>query len=359
MSETVLVTGAFGFIGSAVVRQLAADGRTVIAAGRGSRANRRAARRLPTQVEVHWADLVEPGAAERLLAEAAPSAIIHLAAVIPPRTYQDVAAARRVNVEATVALVRAAEGQPHPPRFVLASSAAVYGARNPHRSEDLIGATTPVAPCEAYGLQKLEAEDCVVASSLDWVVLRLGAVLQVVPPSGSFSADSLYVGSALPIDGRTHVIDMRDATTALIAATTVEVSGEILLVAGDKSTMLRHGEIGEAIAGACGLSDCVPAGLPGDPDSDEAWYIVDWMDTTPAQQRLPLPRHSWPDMLADVRRQMGWKRIPLRLLRPFVAFGLRRQADYGRDVAGRYADPWNAIAARFGDPRAHRKEAKG
>lgn len=359
MSDTVLVTGAFGFIGSAVVRQLAADGRTVVATGRNSRANRRSARRLPAAVEVRWADLTDPGAAKRLLTEAAPSAIVHLAAVIPPRTYRDVAAARRVNVDATVELVRAAEGRLNPPRFVLASSAAVYGARNPHRSDNLIDATTPTAPCEPYGLQKLEAEQSVVNSSLDWVVLRLGAVLQVVPLSGSFSADGVYVGSALPIDGRTHVIDLRDATAALIAATAAEVSGEVFLVAGDKTTMLRHGDIGEAIAGECGLSDCVPAGLPGDPDSDQAWYIVDWMDTTPAQQRLPLPQHSWPDMLADVRSQMGWRRIPLRLLRPFVAFGLRRQAAYRREVDSRYADPWNAIAARFGDPRAHRKETKG
>lgn len=358
MRDTVLVTGAFGFIGSAVVRQLVADGRAVVATGRDSRANRRAARRLPAAVEVRWADLTDPGAAMRLVAEAAPSAIIHLAAVIPPRTYQDVAAARRVNVDATVALVRAAESQPQPPRFVLASSAAVYGARNPHRSDDFIDAETPTAPCEAYGLQKLEAEECVVTSSLDWVVLRLGAVLQVVPPSGSFSAESLYLGSALPVDGRTHIIDMRDATTALVMATAVEVSGEILLVAGDRTTMLRHGDIGEAIAGACGLSDCMPAGLHGDPNRDEAWYIIDWMDTTPAQQRLPFPRHSWPTMLADVRSQMGWKRVPLRLLRPFVAFGLRRQGAY-RGMAGGYADPWNVIAARFGDPRAHRNGAKG
>ena len=65
MSETVLVTGNFGFIGSAVVRPLAADGRTVVATEEGSRANRRSARWLSAAFEVHRAGLTEPGAANR------------------------------------------------------------------------------------------------------------------------------------------------------------------------------------------------------------------------------------------------------------------------------------------------------
>ena len=354
MTDAVLVTGAFGLIGSEVVRQLAADGRTVVATGRDSRANRRAARRLPKHVEVRWADLVEPDAAELLVSEATPSAIIHLAAITPPWTYRDVDAARRVNVDATAALVRAAERHQRPPRFVLASSQAVYGARNPHRATDLIGSSTPTGPCEAYGVHKLEAEECVAASGLDWVVLRLGAVLQVVPPSGSFSAERLYVGSALPVDGRAHLIDQRDAAAALVASTTAEVAGEILLVAGDETTMLRHGDIGTAITGVCGLSDCLPTGLPGDPHNDEAWFTTDWMDTTLAQQHLSFQKHSWPDMLAEIGSQMGWKRVPLRRLRPFASRVLRRQAAYRGSVAGEYADPWNVIATRFGDPRAYR-----
>lgn len=115
MSETVLVTGAFGLVGSAMVKRLAADGRRVIATGRNSVANRRAAQRLPAGVQVHWADLTDAAAVDRLVFEVAPIAIIHLAAVIPPAIYRDARFARKVNVEGTAALVRSAEMLPNPP----------------------------------------------------------------------------------------------------------------------------------------------------------------------------------------------------------------------------------------------------
>ena len=92
-------------------------------------------KKLPAGVEVRWADLTDSAEVERLLADVAPAAIIHLAAVIPPPIYRNAKLARKVNVGATAALVRAAEAQPTPPRFVQASSNAVYGSRNPHRHD--------------------------------------------------------------------------------------------------------------------------------------------------------------------------------------------------------------------------------
>ena len=43
MTQTVLVTGAFGLVGSATVRQLRADGRSVVATDLDLPANRKAA----------------------------------------------------------------------------------------------------------------------------------------------------------------------------------------------------------------------------------------------------------------------------------------------------------------------------
>src|ERR1700687_5021176 len=130
MSGVVLVTGAFGLVGSATVKKLAADGRRVVAADLDTSANRKAASGL-AGVEVRWADLTDPGAVDTLVTEVSPTAIVHLAAVIPPLCYARPALARKVNVDATASLIRTAEAQPTPPRFVQASSVAVYGARNP------------------------------------------------------------------------------------------------------------------------------------------------------------------------------------------------------------------------------------
>jgi exonuclease III len=143
---------------------------------------------------------------------------------------------------------------------------------------------------------------------------------------------------------------VRDVAAAFSAATTADVAGEALLIAGDKSHLHRQKDIGRALAAARGLSDVLPAGRPGDPDSDENWFVTDWMDTARAQQALSFQHHSWPDMLAEMRAAAGWRRYPMSFVAPVVRQLLKRQAAY-RNAPGRYADPWGAIRSRLGEPR--------
>ena len=183
MTEKVLVTGGFGLVGSQVVRRLAADGHRVIATDLGTPDQRKVAASLPAGAEAHWANLTDADEVDRTIAEVSPTAIVHLAAVIPPAIYRDRELGRRVNVEATAALLRAAQSQPQPPRFVLASSNAVYGSRNPHRHPERLTEDSPLRPADLYGAHKVEAERLLRASALEWVILRLGGVISVVAGS--------------------------------------------------------------------------------------------------------------------------------------------------------------------------------
>jgi nucleoside-diphosphate-sugar epimerase len=350
MAEKVLVTGGFGLVGSQTVRRLAVDGHRVVATDLGTPAQCKAAASLPAGAEARWANLTEQHDVDRLLAEVSPTSIVHLAAVIPPAVYRNRELGRRVNVDATAALLRAAQATEHPPRFVLASSNAVYGSRNPHRHPDRLRADSPLWPADLYGAHKVEAENLLRASSLEWAILRLGGVISVEPGAMPFTGDALFFESTLPTDGRIHTVDVRDVAAAFAAATTADVVGETLLIAGDDSHLHRQKEVGLALAAARGLSDVLPAGRPGDPDSDENWFVTDWLDTTRAQQALAFQHHTWPEMLAEMRAIVGWRRYPTSFVGPVVRQFLRRQAAY-RDTPGRYADPWGAIRSRLGEPR--------
>ncbi len=350
MTEKVLVTGGFGLVGSQVVRRLAADGRCVIATDLGTPEQCKAAASLPPSARARWANLTDADEVDRLIAEVSPTAIVHLAAVIPPAVYRNRELGRKVNVDATAALLRAAQSHPQPPRFVLASSNAVYGSRNPHRHPKRLTSASPLRPADLYGAHKVEAENLLRASSLDWVILRLGGVISIEPGAMPFNGDALFFESALPTDGRIHTVDVRDLAAAFVAATTADVVGETLLIAGDDSHLLRQKEVGLALAAARGLSNVLPAGRPGDPDSDENWFVTDWLDTTRAQQALSFQHHSWPQMLAEARAAVGWRRYPMALVSPVARALLKRRAAY-RDTPGRYADPWGAIRSRLGDPR--------
>lgn len=350
MSEKILVTGGFGLVGTQTVRVLAGEGHRVIGTDLGTAAHRKAATSLPTGAGAYWADLTKPEQIDRLVAETAPTVIIHLAAVIPPVIYRQPKLARRVNVDATLQLLRAARSSPHPVRFIQASSNAVHGARNPHRHRELLGADSPMNPADLYGAHKAEVEQHIRSSGLEWVILRLAGVMSVEPGAMPFSVDALFFESALPTDGRIHTVDVRDAARAFAAATTAHVAGETLIIGGDESHLLRQGDVGKALAAARGLVNVLPGGLPGDPDSDDDWFVTDWMDTGRAQQVLQFQAHAWPDMLAEMRSAAGWRRYPMRMISPLARRFLKRRAAY-RNSLGRYADPWGAIRAKLGEPR--------
>jgi nucleoside-diphosphate-sugar epimerase len=349
MSDTVLVTGGFGLVGSATVKRLAADGRSVAIADLDTPANRKKAAELPRGVDARWADLTDTGQVERLFSDVAPAAVIHLAAIIPPPIYRNPKLARRVNVDATATLVRIAEAQARPPRWVQASSNAVFGARNPHRFTAPLRADEPMKASDVYSAHKIEAEQIVRGSGLEWVVLRLGGVLSVDPSAMPLTADGPYIESALPADNHVHMVDVRDVARAFAAATTADVVGEILLIAGDDSHMLEYGEVGSALAEARGIKGGLPKGRPGNPDSDDDWFVTEWMDTTRAQEALQFQHHSWPDMLAEMRANAGWTRHVLPFFAPLIRAFLKRRGAYWKQP-GQYADPWEAIRRKLGEP---------
>lgn len=349
MSGTVLVTGGFGLVGTMTVRRLAELGRRVVVADLDTPVNRKAEAKLPQEAAVRWTDLTDEAAVQRLIDDVAPEAIIHLAAVIPPRIYQNPKLARRVNVEATATLVRVAEAHPVPPRFVHASSNAVFGPRNPYRTTLPLRADDPMRPCDLYSGTKAEAEEIVRSSSLEWVVLRFGGVLSTDLAALPLSSDAMLFESALPSDNRVQTVDVRDVAFACAAATTADVVGEILLIAGDDSHRHCYGDLAPALVSALGMPGAIPPGRPGDPDSDTDWFVTDWMDTSRAQEALQFQRHTWDDMMAELKSKFWFMQLPGRLLAPLVREFMKRRSAYWK-APGTYADPWGVIRDKLGDP---------
>ncbi|WP_299572143.1 NAD(P)-dependent oxidoreductase [uncultured Williamsia sp.] len=348
MTEVVLVTGATGLVGTAVVDHLAGEGRTVVATDLDTPDNRRKAARWEGSdgVSVHWADLTDHSDVEAVLEKVEPSAIVHLAAVIPPFCYGRPGLARTVNVDATAGLSRAAATRPRPPRIVLASSVAVYGPRNPVKHSGVLTSDTPVAPYDMYGQHKVEAEQIVRDSGLDWVILRLGGVL-TVEAATSLDKELLSFASVLPRDGRIQTVDVRDVARAFAAATTTPATGEVFLIGGDESHRQEQARLSRDTSAAMGLPGAVPAGLPGDPDQDLSWFATDWVDTTRSQEVLDFQRRSLPQMYDEIRSAAGWRRHVMRPLAPAVRWYLGRMSLY--DKSARVTDPWSVISQRWGD----------
>ena len=340
----VLVTGAYGLVGRPVVQRLVADGFRVTAT-----AHRAVKPALPDEVDVRPVDLTKPDLVSALVADVAPSAIVHLAACITPMCYANRALARAVNVDATAALVRAAAALPSPPRFVHASSMAVYGSRNPHRFTDLLTPDTPPLASDLYGCHKLEAENVVRASDLEWSILRLSGVTTLEPLVDYGDPDWLYFGACVPHDNRCHAVDARDAAAAFSAAITTDAIGEVFMIGGDDSHRSLQGELGRRGLEALGMEAMMFPSRPGDPDSDTDWYPLDWMDTTRSQEVLSFQGHSFSDAFDEIRARAGWKARGLSVIAPVMGALTRRRGPYYKQP-GKYADPWGRIRDRWGDP---------
>lgn len=165
--QTILVTGAAGFIGRHLCAALLARGDAVIGVDNFSCGTREP---LPAHrgFTLDEADVADEAQCSRLCRNV--RAIVHLAAFSSvPRSLADPAQAQRDTEQTTLSLLRAASER-LVPRFVLASSSSIYGdARELPVRED--AAPAPKSP---YAQAKLASEVHLrqAAPGVDGVALR-------------------------------------------------------------------------------------------------------------------------------------------------------------------------------------------
>lgn len=173
--RSIAITGAGGFIGSALVRRLL--GNAEYASARICACDRH----LPhwtsnSRIQLIEGDICDADVRDRLSA-ACPDVVFHFAGILGGAAEADYAISRRVNVDATLALFEALRDGGRNPRVVFASSIAVFGPPLPLHVED---DTTP-HPTMTYGAQKLMMEIALEQFSnrgwIDGVALRLPGIV--------------------------------------------------------------------------------------------------------------------------------------------------------------------------------------
>jgi UDP-glucose 4-epimerase len=228
----ILVTGAAGFVGNAVLRQLAAEGHQLVGFVRTPR---------HCPCELRTGDILDQAAVERAVEGA--DAVCHLAALTQVRqSFEEPVRFFRVNVGGTLNLLDAmkaeAQRSGHRLRLVFASTGAVYGAPE---AQPITEGQEP-EPSNPYGASKLAAE----------------AVIGYQAALGGISAITLRAFNvAGAVDGHGD-----PDTSRIIPKTLLVAAGkaDCLKVNGDGSAIREYthvGDLARAYAAALDAADSV------------------------------------------------------------------------------------------------------
>lgn len=307
----LLVTGAYGNLGEMVIGEARKQGLAVLATDIDTPRNRRAARRLGLDDRTAWGDI------RNLDTDALPGdicGIIHLAAVLPPITDNAPELARSINVGATVRLIERMERSSSHAVLVYPSSVTVYG--QPVHPLRLYRTDDPTMATDNYSAHKIEIEQRLLKSRLDWVALRIGVAVD----ARRLGTDAVTMQRLFAVapDNPLEYVHPRDVALAMVnAIRRPSAHRRILNIGGGESCRITHHEFLSTAMDALGIG--LPRELLG-----KAPYYTAWMDTAESQAILEYQRHSFADYRTEMTRRLLWARRAVTPFRPMARWALRR-----------------------------------
>ena len=173
MTQTVLVTGGTGFLGSYVAAELLAAGHEVVAYDRSTDDRILSKLGVADEVRIRRGDISEATAVLRAVRETGATHIVHLAALLTNAARENPRSALQVNALGTNNVLEAARTlDDQVERVAWASSAAVYAP--PHNYEGAVDENDLVYPDTLYGATKTYNEHQARVYHEDYGVSHVG-----------------------------------------------------------------------------------------------------------------------------------------------------------------------------------------
>jgi GDP-4-dehydro-6-deoxy-D-mannose reductase len=246
----VLVTGANGFIGRHLVARLVDQGAEVsaIALERGV---------LPASLPFAAVDIRDRTAVERAVAQFAPEAIVHLAALSHVGdSWRRIPEYFEVNVVGTENVLAAAAGR----RVIFSSSAEIYGTVP--AGEQPIREDRPAAPRSPYALTKAAAERLALAAGATvarcFNLLGPGQAPGFALPSFAAQLATIAAGGEPllrvgNLEARRDFVDVRDAVDGFLRLLARGEPGAVYNIASGEAISIR-----EALGHLCRVAGLSP-----------------------------------------------------------------------------------------------------
>ena len=302
----VLVTGGAGRLGVNVCNALERDGFRVRVFDLDNDRNRKSIKELDRKAEIVWGDITQPDSVRKALEKV--DVVVHMAGILPPVAYEKPELARRVNVGGTRILVDLIKEKGGNIPLVFTSSVAVFGP-TPDATEPLSPEKNNPNPRGAYGETKFEAENLIKESGIDYLILRLTAVMYF-----DYEVSDLKRIFSIPLDNRVEFCHPDDLSLAVLNSVKnfSTIKGNTLVISGGPGEQMLYKDMVGSILGVMRLP--LP---PADKFTQQPYYL-DWYDTGRSQQLLNFQRRSFKDYIKDYSR--GLTKQYSALFLPFMRY---------------------------------------
>lgn len=320
MEHKILLTGAFGNVGQRTLKELLKHEYKVTCFDLKNENTEETQENLLEEedFETIWGDLTNKDDVNKAMKGI--DCIIHLAAIIPPLSESNPELAQNVNVGGTRNLINTAKKLPDKPRFIMASSIAVFGPTM--HLKPPVTLDYPLNPTNNYSNTKVEAEKIVKESGLDWLILRLSAVsveeLQTELDPMLFE---------IPLEQRIEFVASKDCGIAFTNAISLDETNKIFLIGGGDGCQLTEREFLEGFFDAFGLPMLPDKAFKKPTDRDD-WYNIDWIDTTESQKLLNYQNESFEEYIERIKKKFRWKRLGIKLISPLIKRSLIKKSPY-------------------------------
>ena len=247
---------------------------------------------LGANSEIVWGDITQPDSVRKAMDDV--DAVVHLAGVLLPFTEENPELAYKVNVGGTQTIVNLIREKGESIPFVFPSSVAVFGPC-PDATETLHPERNLCNPTSVYAKTKVQAENLIKESGIDYLILRLTSV----PYLRIKLSDAKTHMFTIPLKNRLEFCHPDDAALATVnSVKNFElVKGNTLIIAGGPSQQMLYEDMLRVVLGTLGLP------LPPRHKFAEEPYPLHWYDTSRSQELLKFQQKTLDDYSRDLTNQ--------------------------------------------------------
>jgi UDP-glucose 4-epimerase len=307
---TYLITGACGNLGRYVTSAFLSSGHDVIGIDIKTSVSKKSSAYLQKlaatnnkNFTVHWIDLTQADSLEKAFIENKNKikGIVHLAFIIPPFSEKNPEKIHHIHISSMKNLISLTEKYTPSATFVFTSTVTVFCP--PNKMSDIIDVNHPIEGSSQYTQDKIDCENLLQKSQLDWKILRLSVIMN---PIFRAKAEAAKYGLLIDLNCLVEPVHSADVATAVLHASTFpNTSRKIFIISGGEKNRMTYREYIYGILKAT-MPNVKPEDVPWHNFTGQKKNYLHWYDTKESQALLQFQQRSFEDYSIDANKQLNW-----------------------------------------------------